>query len=1046
MPCTGTPISTPSISCLDYLLAWDISGAQPIVTITNNSTVSAASSLKWWFYVESPSGQAIYGANLAGLSVLPAPDVSGVAWTTKIVNLPTPFGNAPCGQIEFSPNGPYTVIVFVQDQAVTLVSPTGYTKTTIIVRPTGNNDKVCGNFGRAVVGMKVDCLNQLIQCINNTTLTYNSILKPIVTSNLWTLVYPQAPDGSIPNRTATDVPSVNFPASINSKAYTLYLQEFATYDYGNGITVKVQYKLLNGSGGLGQTFAISCNTNLCQLQCQMQKFYELSKSKCGVLENADLLNKMTRMNWIFNEIITGILQPLCGIDVAALMDEMKDIGNFDDNCDCGCFGNDLGFSNPNNTGGGSGCCPSYSNVVDVATGNPPTACPGSYFPVQVEGPIVTSPATIIGTAYNINDLVGLLNASPAWQVYGVAFAAGNCKVGWFPANASQVIPVIPVIIISGIIIPTTTTGNIVIHGTTTPPPPCPRDYFPVKVYNEPGTAIIGIANNILELVNIVNADSTWNSIATAAPLGNCNVTWTLKDATVIPPDIQVDTNTGGTGCINNSTMYTLVITDPCIGSRFLVSTDFPCHCYVNFGLGAGVIDLGFITSWANLIVAYNAASGKPASITFSAGSIVGQVIVTNTNCTAYSGTPVLTADLGSLNFMMYGANHSQMIAAPPGVCAEQGVGVKSGSVIGKISGAAPAGITTDEPPWHTIIIGKYMLVTSPVTVIYEVRMYDISNPLVPVFIRSVNLPATTSPVTNFAGTPHVPTVASGETPIRSAFDLYFPTDNPGDMSINAVYVMESNTGSIWKLDMLAVGSAVVSSFLDQRLRGKCPRVITNNYIYFTQDGDMETSGGLPSSILPAYIVKLDLSTFSSGGLSSQAIFFLPSVEYIYAATFDGSDTIWFAGVSGTLARYSVSADATLNVYANALPVCAYRLNIKFFINWIFASSLSFTGLTTGTVVLTATALPTVTRVNFQNFTPPGSVVANNASHYNSLPLGNCLVAVTYDNWADTAHPAGGVAIFRIDGALVEIIPLAAGNIYNVAPISNVSVYTPTSLV
>ena len=1036
MACTGRPLTTPSISCLDFLLAWDISGAQPMVTITNNSTISNNPALKWWIYVESPSHQPIYGVDLNTVGVLPTPDFIG-AWTNKVVNLPTPFGNPPCGQIEFSPNSPYTVTVYVQDDAISPpVSFYDFSKTAVLVRPNGNNSNSCGNFGTAKVSMKVDCLGKAVQCFDSTSLVYNNILQPLSTSNLWTLVYPQDPSGAIPNRVATNVPNVNFPTSINSKGYTLYFNDYATYDYGNGITVKVQYKLSDKTGA-GQVFAINCNTNLCLLQCQMQKFYELTKSACGVLENADLINKMTRMNWLFNEIVVGIFQPLCGIDVPKLIDEMKRIGNFDDNCDCNCSGSDFGFSNP--TGAGTpagGCCPSYTNVIDDSTGNPPLKCPADYFPVQVKDPTDT---TVIGTAYNINDLVGILNANAAWQAYGTAFPAGNCKVGWFPINPAQIIPVIPVIIIPNVIIPTTTTGKIVIVGTTTPPPPCPASYFPVKVYNAPGTTIIGIANNITELVNLLNGDATWQAYGTAAPQGNCFVTWTLKDATVIPPDIQVDTNTGGTGCVNGSTIYTLIVSDICVGTGIATPADFPLNAYIDFNIGGGKIFLGNIADMAALIIAYNTTPTKPASITFSAGSTFGQIVVTNTNCVAYNAAPILTADLGSESFMLYGGNHSQMIASFPATCGEFGLGLAISAIIGKIPG-----YPSDVPVWHTITIGKYLLFTYPS--FGSVIVFDVTDPINPLYVRTILLPDTASPPHCFTGIPETNSIASGGSPIHSFYDLYFPTDNPGQMSPTAVYVVESVSGSIWKLDITAPGSGIVAYFWDQQLRNKCPRVIMGGTtLYFTEDGDMGTTGGFSSGVAAGSIVTLDLTNFASGGISQKIIFTAPS-EYVWAASFDGLSSIYFCGVNGTLAKFNTTTLAVTATYALAFPVANSRLNIKCFLNAIYASSLGFTATSTGTIRLLTSSLPTIVRTNFANFTPPGSIVANNNSHYNALPLGNCLVLVTYDNYQDSTSPQGGVAIFAVDGTFIGLIPLTGGNIYNVAAIKGVSVYAPTNLI
>lgn len=363
MPCTGVEL-TGAITCLDYNLNWDISGAAATVTITNNSTVSDYASLKWWFYVGSPSGVAIYGTDIT--TSLPTPDVDGVSWTTKQIPLPTPFTNSPCGQIEFSPNSPYVVKVFVQDATVSPPLLSSLTKNSIIVRPNGCTQNTCGNFGQAAVSMKVDCATKVIMCFDGTNRVYNNILAPTSTSNKWTLVYPINDAGDVPNETATDVPNANFLAAGNSKAYALYFDETATYDYGNGISVTVKYKLFDKSG-LGLTFAVNCNTNLCQLQCMMKKYEELGTASCGELEIAGFAQKMAMLNWKYAQILTGIFQPLCGIDVPALIDEMKAMMSLGEDCGCDCqdCGDNFGFSNPTGSGAVAGSTPNLQQVTDI---------------------------------------------------------------------------------------------------------------------------------------------------------------------------------------------------------------------------------------------------------------------------------------------------------------------------------------------------------------------------------------------------------------------------------------------------------------------------------------------------------------------------------------------------------------------------------------------------------------------------------------------------------------------------------------------------------
>lgn len=1030
VPCPGSP----DISTLAYSAQFDISGALPSIVLTNASTVIHATSLKWWYVITTPSGTPIHTGSVT------TPDVNLVAWTTLTIptnSWPLLFGNPPCAQVEFSSTSPYICTLYVQDSASNIFSA-AIMQT--IVRPNGNTQDSCGNFGAASISVNVNCNSKTVQCVDGTNFTYNNILVAAVQSNEWILEYPTDPAGNTPaNGTAANTPYVNFTIGYSGAGYVLNILDYATYDMGNGASIKVQYKAINpDTGAPGLVFAVLCNIDLCKLQCQIKTFYELAKQRCGVVDDPATMSKMSRMNFLFNQAIIGILQPLCGINVPEIVQEIQKVGNLSDNCNCGCTDTGINFNYPlgPGNGGSGGCCPISSSVIDSSTNIAPALCPQSYFPVQVKDPTGT---TVIGIATDISSLVSILNAYPSWQAYGVAFPEGQCTVGWFPATGVVSIPNIKVILgTTTILSSTTSVGNIVTKGTTNPPPGCPTgDPYPVKVYDPLGLTIIGIANNINDVVSILNANAGWQAYGVASVQDNCHVQWAMTVATEVIPNIQVDSNTTSTSCSNGSTIYTLSIVDPCATSSVLTPASFPGNFYIDFGLGVGKVSLGNIASLTALIAAYNATATKPASISFAAGSVFGQIVVTNTNCTAYSGTIVLTGNLGSESFLLYGGNHSQMIASPPAVGTEQGFGMALGALIGKIPG-----LPNTVPYWHTCIVGHYLLFTVTTLGVGQLYVYDISSPLNPSLLWAIALPDTGSG-NCFTGVPNSQSVSSGGSAIPSIYGLYFPTDNPGQMFATSVFVFESSTGSAWKVDVTT--GTVTTSFTNQQLRGKCPRVIGGSDIYFTQDGNMETTGGNTSGVPIGDVVVLATGSFNAGGIALVSIFNSPS-EYVWAATYDGINTIYFAGVNGTLAKYSISAVAVTNRYINAFAVSNSRLNIKYFANQILASSLGFAGLTTGTVSLSTPALPTITVTPFANFTPPGSTVANNASHYNALPLGNCLVAVTYDNYADSAHPQGGVALFKLDGTFVGTIPLLAGDVYNVVAVPNISVYVPTSLV
>jgi hypothetical protein len=83
-------------------------------------------------------------------------------------------------------------------------------------------------------------------------------------------------------------------------------------------------------------FAVYCNIDLCQLVCEIDKLYKLLPTKCGTVENTEVKDKLLRINTLLGQCFIGINQPLCGIDVPALIEEIKKIGGF--TCNCGTSG------------------------------------------------------------------------------------------------------------------------------------------------------------------------------------------------------------------------------------------------------------------------------------------------------------------------------------------------------------------------------------------------------------------------------------------------------------------------------------------------------------------------------------------------------------------------------------------------------------------------------------------------------------------------------------------------------------------------------------
>lgn len=1130
------PISSPDISALSYKVLYDLSGAIPTIVLTNLSTVTNASNLTWWYVITTPSGIPIHAGSAT------APDVNHVAWTTlQIPNYAwtTPFGNPPCGQVEFGADVPYICTLYVKDS---LGDTYELAILQTITRPNGNSQKSCGNFGRAVVNLEVKCNENpaMVYCNVNTNLAYNNKVIPDVQTSEWILTYPPDSQGNQPaNAVATNTPSVKFPVSYSGDGYVIFFNNFCTYDMGNGATIKLQYKAINpktGSGGI--SFAVLCNVNLCKLSCQIQEFYNLSKKTCGTLEIAGLNAKMTQMNLLLNQAIIGVFFPLCGIDVPALILQIQAIGDLDDNCDCGCGDSGVNFSYPTsaNPSNGGGCCPVSSDVIDAGTGIAPTNCPLSYFPVNVKDP---TGVTNIGIAYDVNGMVAILNSYPAWAAYGTAFAQGNCKIGWFAANSGTTIPDVKVEIItdvnggsgqdgngtgSGVIfqtdiylrgtldppppcpnsfypanvynydntaiigvannpldvatllnadpvwstygtwyaqsncninvnltnpdnIPTnriivtliavdngssTVNKKIVTHGTSNYPPACPSSFYPAKVYDAPGTGLLGIANNINDVCSLMNADSSWITYGTVAPLDNCNVKWTLISSGSIPPDTQVDTNVGSTTCVNGDQIYQITMDDLCVTGGTVTPGSYPINLYVDYSLGGGTQFVGNFATQALAVTGLNASSGKPASITFSAGSAVNLFIATNTNCTAYNQTIAITTDAGSSNFLLQGANHSNLNGATPTRNGYFAATLKNNTLIGRLSGA----VNTDFR-FHVVKLsnGDTVHLESNTGKVY---FYTNANPNAPFLYATVQL--STIDANNFTGNPHSP-YKYGASSTASYYSLYCPTDYFGaGMYLNHIFVFEATTGSAWQIS----SAGVVTSFKDARLKGKCPRVMYNDVIYFTQDGDLETYTG-SSGVLAGAIVKLDTTTFNAGGLSTQTLI-TNLLDEMWSATYDGAGSIYFSCKYSSIVKYNVLTGLVVSTQMYVLPGFAPgqaqyygRLNSVYFQGEIYhtpAYALShfmpIIDVSTYAVrdVLSQPAWPTARTL------------------YNFLPLGNCLGILTY-NGSDTASPASGprgaMAIYKLDGTYICDINLGgAVDMYNVVAFGNQNTYLPTA--
>jgi len=311
--------NSPNINFLDYSVTWDISGNLPSIDLTNLSTGNNLAGCSWWFVATSPSGTFIHDGSQT------SPDVVG-NWTNQTLNdaFPIPFNS-----IEWS-GMPYSMTVNVVDSVGNVYF---LTKTASICRPNGNNPTSKNPFGVAQVDLKVLCDQARIYFQDITNSSYKGLTGTQVSSTL-TVVYPLDPTGNIPAPFIIgQFSTAMVPITYSSANYQFFVNEVWSYNFGDNVFVNIRYqsKDYKKGGGYAVTFPVYCNIDLGQLTCQYQAFIQkLESGDCAdvVKANRDLL----LMNSKFNLLVTGIIQPLTGVDVPRLINEIIDIGGFP--CDC----------------------------------------------------------------------------------------------------------------------------------------------------------------------------------------------------------------------------------------------------------------------------------------------------------------------------------------------------------------------------------------------------------------------------------------------------------------------------------------------------------------------------------------------------------------------------------------------------------------------------------------------------------------------------------------------------------------------------------------
>lgn len=304
-----TPPSN-DISVLASQVTFDISGTLPSISIENESEGTGLANMTWWFVVTSPSGTPIHTGSET------QPDITGV-WTTHSLNdsWPRPFNS-----IEWS-GPPYKLILYAKDGAGNIYSNT-YTAS--ICRPVGNDKFSKNPYGVGDVILQTKCEQARLYFQNTTDVSYKGMEGEMVTSTL-RVIYPVDETNNIPDPfTISNFSVALVPISYSSDNYQMVSEQVYEYEVSDDVFVRILYRLR-------KTFPVYCNIDLFPLVCEYTKLIdEVENGNCR--DVADANRKLMLINSKMALVFTGMLQPLTGVDVPKLIQEIEEIGGFACNC------------------------------------------------------------------------------------------------------------------------------------------------------------------------------------------------------------------------------------------------------------------------------------------------------------------------------------------------------------------------------------------------------------------------------------------------------------------------------------------------------------------------------------------------------------------------------------------------------------------------------------------------------------------------------------------------------------------------------------------
>ena len=245
-------------------------------------------------------------------------------WTTAALTIPDAPWPRPFGQVEWSD---YRVEFQVKDTADNIYE---LNKSAEICRPAGLTKDYQDTFGHVKIDVEAMCDRSSLYIRDSTSKLYQG--KTGINQSSYLVVdYPRDSTGALPTpyELTSFVTDALVPFYQNGE-HTVTYYSIWRYDLGDNVFIDIRY--------VAQiAFPVQCNIDLCPIACEVEALEaSITNGTC-----ANIADAQRKLNLITPKLLRAFIakqNPTCGIDLPALIDEIKAIGGFSCDCNTGSSG------------------------------------------------------------------------------------------------------------------------------------------------------------------------------------------------------------------------------------------------------------------------------------------------------------------------------------------------------------------------------------------------------------------------------------------------------------------------------------------------------------------------------------------------------------------------------------------------------------------------------------------------------------------------------------------------------------------------------------